>query len=191
MKEQNIESFDNMIENLMVDGLNPDDIPVVLQYNKRDLGNILSVEELNSDLNKHNVPFFEAVAIEGKGVQKTFNEITDVLIRYISEKHKIDIKPSEETVLSIPEVSIPRVSSYKSEPQRPVISPPEPQPPLSLTPDLSLIKAIKELKDVISEINSNLKEMQNKQTQLIKELFELRQIFLKTGKKKGLSRFFR
>jgi signal recognition particle receptor subunit beta len=190
MKEQNIESFNNMIENLVVDGLNMDDIPVVLQYNKRDLGNIMDVEELNSDLNKRNSPFFEAIAVEGRGVHETFNEVTDVLLKYITEKHKIDIRPPEETVLSTPEMSIPGAFPSETETQRPVMIPSEPQPALLLSDLSKLIEAIGELKGIVSEINSILKEMQNKQTQIINELFELRQIFLKTDKKKGLRRFF-
>jgi signal recognition particle receptor subunit beta len=43
MREQNIESLNNMHENLIANNINPDDIPLILQYNKRDLSNVLSM----------------------------------------------------------------------------------------------------------------------------------------------------
>src|SRR3990172_8810749 len=56
MKEQNIESFENMRENLSSNNINPDEIPIILQYNKRDLQNISTIEELNNDLNQARHP---------------------------------------------------------------------------------------------------------------------------------------
>ncbi len=99
MIDENLGSLKNMRENLLANNLDPDDIPVVFQYNKRDLPNVMPVGELNSRLNTENNPFFEAVAIEGKGVNETFQSITRALLKHISSKHKIDIKPqAEETV---------------------------------------------------------------------------------------------
>src|SRR4030065_1095541 len=55
MREQNIESFENMRDNLIANNINPDEFPLVLQYNKRDLKNLLTVDELNTDLNFDNI----------------------------------------------------------------------------------------------------------------------------------------
>jgi hypothetical protein len=96
MREQNIESFENMRENLSVNNIDPNEIPVVLQYNKRDLRNILSVDELNSDLNTGGYRFIEAVAIEGAGVEESFKLITRLMIEHISKKHKIEIHPVKD-----------------------------------------------------------------------------------------------
>src|SRR5512134_3999975 len=63
MREQNVDSFQNMRENLYSNNINPDEIPVVLQYNKRDLTNVLSVDELNTDLNHENYHVVEASAV--------------------------------------------------------------------------------------------------------------------------------
>jgi len=71
MREQNIESFDNMLENLHSNNINPDDIPLVVQYNKRDLPNVVPVPELKKVLNTNAVPDFEAVASDGAGVFET------------------------------------------------------------------------------------------------------------------------
>ncbi len=96
MKEQNIESFGNMRENLLSNNINPDEIPVILQYNKRDLTNIASVGELNADLNRSGYPVIEACAIKGSGVEEAFKLITKLLMKNIAKKHQIEIKPAEE-----------------------------------------------------------------------------------------------
>lgn len=74
----NVESFRNLEENLREYGLSLDDLPYVLQYNKRDLPNVAPVEYLEFLLNRRarRVPFFEAVAVEGKGVFDTLNTIS-------------------------------------------------------------------------------------------------------------------
>ncbi len=100
MVDQNIESLNNMRENLTVNNINPDDTPVVFQYNKRDIPGVRSIEELNNELNKDNAPYFEAVAAEGKGVQETFDKIKKLLIQHISKKHKVDIEAPAEAVTS-------------------------------------------------------------------------------------------
>lgn len=101
MREQNLESFANMRENLVANNLNPDEIPVVLQFNKRDLPNILSIQELNSDLNRNNYQTLDAVAAQGKGVQETFRLITSMLLKDIAKKHKVDISPAKEEAITV------------------------------------------------------------------------------------------
>ncbi|MDA8432615.1 MAG: GTPase domain-containing protein, partial [Nitrospiraceae bacterium] len=96
MREQNIESFENMRENLLSNNINPDEVPIVLQYNKRDLGNVASVEELNADLNRNQYHVVESSAISGTGVEDSFRLITRLLLKYISKKHQIEIQPSKE-----------------------------------------------------------------------------------------------
>jgi signal recognition particle receptor subunit beta len=82
MREANIESFTSLTENLEDLGLELTDLPLVLQFNKRDLKNILAVEELNSDLNKNGLyPFHEASAINGDGVFETLKEITKLTLK--------------------------------------------------------------------------------------------------------------
>lgn len=102
MKDQNIESFENMRENLVSNNINPDTIPIILQYNKRDLKNILSLEELSQDLNpgaEHEV--LEATAINGVGVEETFKRITKLVLKDISKKHKIEIQPAEPKKVAV------------------------------------------------------------------------------------------
>src|SRR3990172_1660209 len=88
MRDQNIESFENMKENLISNNINPDGIPIVLQYNKRDLKNILTIDALSADINKNNTyDIIEAEAINGKGVEDTFQLITRLVLKDIARKH--------------------------------------------------------------------------------------------------------
>ena len=91
--EADIESFANMKENLLSNNINPDNIALVLQYNKRDLPNILTVDELNKILNSGGYIYLEAEAINGKGVKETFQTVTKLLIKDLSGKYKFDIQP--------------------------------------------------------------------------------------------------
>jgi small GTP-binding protein len=96
MREQNVESLDNMRENLLANNIDLGEIPVVFQYNKRDLKDIASIEELDRDLNARNYPVVEGIAIDGTGVEEAFKLISRLLLQYISKKHKIEIEPVEE-----------------------------------------------------------------------------------------------
>jgi hypothetical protein len=97
MREQNIESLQNMYENLFANNINPEEIPVILQYNKRDLPNILSFDELNGDLNKNRrYEHTEATAIDGIGVENTFQHITKLVLKGITERHKVTVSHPEE-----------------------------------------------------------------------------------------------
>lgn len=87
MKQYNKESFQSMIENMRSNGLDPDKIPIVLQYNKRDLKSLMTIEELNSDLNMKGHPVFLASAVTGEGVDGTFKGITGALIRDLERKN--------------------------------------------------------------------------------------------------------
>jgi signal recognition particle receptor subunit beta len=76
MLQANMDSFRNLEENLTEMGLSVDTLPLVLQYNKRDLSDIYSVDELNQALNRQGWPFFEASAVAGQGVFETLKGIS-------------------------------------------------------------------------------------------------------------------
>jgi hypothetical protein len=73
--DANVEALDNLMSNLKEHGYDFNKIPYVLQLNKRDLPNILSVESLSKELKKKNEPILEAVAFQGSGVFETLKEI--------------------------------------------------------------------------------------------------------------------
>jgi signal recognition particle receptor subunit beta len=83
--EANIESMENLRKNLQEQEYNLDQLPFVIQYNKRDLPSAVSVEELNQALNPKGVPSFEAVAPQGPGVFETLKEIAKQVIMQIKK----------------------------------------------------------------------------------------------------------
>ncbi|MEP6921870.1 MAG: GTPase domain-containing protein [bacterium] len=73
--DANIESLYNLDENLRSQGYDPTKIPYVLQLNKRDLPNVLPLEELTSELRRNGEPVIEAVASSGPGVFDTLKAV--------------------------------------------------------------------------------------------------------------------
>jgi signal recognition particle receptor subunit beta len=78
--EANVESVENLRKNLQEQGFNPDTIPFVVQFNKRDLPNVVPTSEMEKALNPRKVPSFEAVAMSGTGVFETLKEISKQVI---------------------------------------------------------------------------------------------------------------
>jgi signal recognition particle receptor subunit beta len=87
MLDANLESYENMRQNLEANEIDPDEVPVVLQYNKRDLPNALPIEILNERMNPRNVPFYEAVAVKGLGVEDTLKAVTKLVFKALSVKY--------------------------------------------------------------------------------------------------------
>ncbi|MGE5275351.1 MAG: hypothetical protein ACM3SU_00005, partial [Acidobacteriota bacterium] len=71
-----LESWQNLKDNLKANGVAFEGMPVVIQYNKRDLNDILSVEAMQEALGLSSFPFVEAVASAGRGVTETFKLIS-------------------------------------------------------------------------------------------------------------------
>ncbi|HMW90717.1 MAG TPA: GTPase domain-containing protein [Candidatus Obscuribacter sp.] len=78
--KDNVESLQNMVDNLKEYSLTLDNIPWVLQYNKRDLANAMPIERMERELNTPGVPSFEAVASEGLGVFATLKAISKLIL---------------------------------------------------------------------------------------------------------------
>lgn len=77
---ENIECLENMISNMAEYKMHPDQLPFVIQYNKRDLAEATPVAELEKEINKFNVPSFESVATDGPGVFATLRGVSKLLI---------------------------------------------------------------------------------------------------------------
>jgi len=73
--ESNLESFDDLKINLAEQGYVLEKLPFTIQYNKRDLPSIMPVKEMDELINNRNVPWFEAVAVTGKGVFETLKSV--------------------------------------------------------------------------------------------------------------------
>ncbi len=87
MVEANLESFDNLRENLKAHDLKLEEMPLVLQFNKRDLKEICTLEEMNDSLNRMNGPFYEAVAKDGVGVEETLQAISGLVLKSVIDRY--------------------------------------------------------------------------------------------------------
>ena len=78
--EDNLESLKSLQNNLIEQGQKIEDVPIVMQWNKRDLPNVMTTTDLNIRLNKRNVPDFEGVAIDGVGVFETLKTVSKLVL---------------------------------------------------------------------------------------------------------------
>jgi hypothetical protein len=87
MADANLESFANLVENLKELGIELSSVPLVLQFNKRDLKNIVAVRDLERALNPgRRWDTFEAVAVKGVGVFETLKAITKMTIKAVRKR---------------------------------------------------------------------------------------------------------
>src|SRR5215471_4447753 len=98
MIEANTESYRNLDENLKEMGIRIEEIPLVMQFNKRDLPNLASIEEMNTRINRHNAPFYEAVATTGIGVEDTLKAVTKLVLNHLAVKYHLGSATPERTV---------------------------------------------------------------------------------------------
>lgn len=78
--DANLESLENLNENLRAHGKTLADVPHVIEYNKRDLYDVLSIEELEKQLNKEQAPSFATAATSGEGVYEALEAITRAVL---------------------------------------------------------------------------------------------------------------
>jgi signal recognition particle receptor subunit beta len=141
--EDNLLSLKDLEENLRYYGKKIEATPLILQYNKRDLPNILPVEELDQKINRQNAPHFEAVAVMGKGVFETLTMICRLVLKAIEAG--IDTRRSSGA--SGATLETPRVEKSVPAPEPPQMtaqsagavrglgvekSPPRPEPPRTI-----------------------------------------------------------
>ncbi len=131
-KEENIESLNNLKENLVEYGYDISTLPIVLQYNKRDLPEVLTIAELEQDLNWNNLPFFEASAVKGTGVFDTLKLITKMVLNRARKGAESGEAPSQATAApaasSQPEAASPLSTAAQPVPPQQIETPAPPQP---------------------------------------------------------------
>ena len=101
MKDANVESMVNLRSNLAEIGIKLEELPLVFQYNKRDLANLLSLQELEDSLNpdrKHES--YEACAVLGQGVFETLKAISKLTLRAVKKKMLGDERTSRPAPLA-------------------------------------------------------------------------------------------
>ena len=116
MLDANKESLQNLEANLKELGLHIRDIPMVFQWNKRDLKNIVPLEDLERELNPGRHPSFPSNAQEGSGVFETLRGITKLALTHIKSHHFGETNPAREERVQVP-------------PPEPVAAPPSARPP--------------------------------------------------------------
>src|SRR5438094_1907768 len=87
MLDANLDAALNLKENLEANEIDLEEIPTVLQYNQRDLPNALPIEILNERLNPKGLPYYEAVAMKGIGVEETLKGATTLVFRALATKY--------------------------------------------------------------------------------------------------------
>ncbi|MEC8510996.1 MAG: GTPase domain-containing protein [Planctomycetota bacterium] len=126
MLQENLESLANLQENLREYGKDIDEIPMVIQYNKRDLPDAMSVEELDQHLNQRGAPCFEAIASSGQGVFPTLKALAARVLDSIHEQ--TGASPGARPVAPAPS---PAPAPLAQAPAQSIASEaPAPQPPL-------------------------------------------------------------
>jgi signal recognition particle receptor subunit beta len=82
--DANIESLYNLHENLEEYKLKTEDIPFVIQYNKRDMPEIIDLDDLEQELNPEACPSYEAIAVKGDGVFDTLKAVAKGVLQKLS-----------------------------------------------------------------------------------------------------------
>jgi mutual gliding-motility protein MglA len=82
--DANIAALENLYENLIDYGFDPTQLPIVLQWNKRDLPNAVPVDELRYQLNPMGLQEYEAVAVRGNGVFDTLKAVSKLVLKALS-----------------------------------------------------------------------------------------------------------
>jgi signal recognition particle receptor subunit beta len=91
MLDANVASLKNLRENLAEIGVSLDATPRVFQYNKRDLANILSIDEMNDALNADRaLEWYEASATNGTGVFETLKAISKITLRSLKSRMAVE-----------------------------------------------------------------------------------------------------
>lgn len=132
MRDSNLDSLQNLKTNLRINRIDPDKVAIVFQYNKRDLPNVDSVEEMNAYLHPNGAPVVEAQALNGVGVTATLRAAVSRILDNL--KNNVDTVLPDAPELGAPDMTAksgvtsmsagtPKLSMKSGTP-----TPPPPQP---------------------------------------------------------------
>ena len=122
MVESNRESFGNLMENLKENQIDPNDTPIVIQFNKRDIPGVPPVEKLQQQLELEGYPVTEAAAIKGEGVMETFKLVSKMTAKHLVNRLKgksepIDRKKPAPKITAKPGKPLPKAPEPEPEPE--------------------------------------------------------------------------
>jgi signal recognition particle receptor subunit beta len=112
--QDNLASFRDLENNLRFYGKKIETIPLVIQYNKRDLPSVLSVEVLNQTINRFGIPYFESVAILGKGIFEPLTMVCQMILKGIENGAESRRPVSTPKNAAPPPPSVPKVQAEKT-----------------------------------------------------------------------------
>lgn len=131
--DENIESLNDLDENLKFHKKSLETVPFIIQYNKRDMGSIMTVSDLEAELNKYNVPAYEASALNGDGVMETLTSCCKLVLKSLNKpagsqyKKTISVQGSD-----VPEVEAePEIKLSENAPVAEPVAAVEPEVKLS------------------------------------------------------------
>jgi signal recognition particle receptor subunit beta len=102
LAQENLAAFENMKVNLLANRLVPEKVPLVFQYNKQDLPEVMSAAELDKAINPWGRPALGAVAAQGKGVLECFVAVVQDMLAAIAVKYNLKEKGLDPS--SVPSV---------------------------------------------------------------------------------------
>jgi mutual gliding-motility protein MglA len=158
MRDSNVDSLENLKTNLRLNRIDPDKIALVYQYNKRDLPNVDTVEDMNGYMAPGEAPVVEASAKNGVGITATLRAAVARMLENL--KNNVDTTLYDEPELGRPDMSArsgvtpasagtPKLSmktgagpTPASPPAAPVFSPVEPEPVTSSPFEASFSPAV-------------------------------------------------
>jgi len=105
--DANLESLQNLEDNLKRQGIRIAEVPLVIQYNKRDLPNVLSVARLNAAINHLGAPSTESVATTGIGVEQTIKVVTQLVLNSLVRKYGLEGSEPIEKEIQILNPTLP------------------------------------------------------------------------------------
>src|ERR1700688_4115909 len=101
--EENVESFKTLVDNLARQNVAIDDVPCVLEYNKRDLPNIAPINYMEYVLNnrKKRLQSFEVISSTGQNVFATLNAVSQILLHKFSKQNEVPQTPPPPGALPV------------------------------------------------------------------------------------------
>ncbi len=121
--DANLESLQNLEDNLKRQGIRMREMPLVMQYNKRDLPNALPVGEMTKEVNKIGVPSYESVATTGLGVEETLKGITQLVLAHLVKKYGLEgSEPLDKEIQILnarAQAPVPAESLWDDDPEEP------------------------------------------------------------------------
>lgn len=134
MREPNLQSLENLKNNLRLNKIDPDKVALVFQYNKRDLPAAEPVDDMNEYIKPGRAPVVEAIANQGVGVTATLRQAVTRILDNL--KNSVDISLSEEPLQEPPRIPVGTVEApvSRSAAKIPVRETPSAPPPPSALP---------------------------------------------------------